>query len=160
DDQRFIESIEELDRDLAKPRPRTALPTAAPRARNDSGEEELALLLDLFGAPGGYASGPPGLPLTGPPHLARRWFHDAPPAEQRPDIDASSTCETFYGFTEPPFSAAPDLKFLYHGDAHDSAAQGLLSAIGRHDRLIVLTGPSGVGKTMLCRALLEQLDRR
>ena len=68
--------------------------------------------------------------------------------------------DTFYGLHEPPFSLTADPRFLYHSAAHDRAAQAMLGAIRRRDGVAVLTGDHGVGKTMLCRAIMEQLDRR
>ena len=77
-----------------------------------------------------------------------------------PRVDETITYETFYGLNEKPFSLSSDPKFLYHSTAHDRVAQELLSAIRRRDALVVITGESGMGKTMLCRAVMDQLDRR
>jgi len=71
-----------------------------------------------------------------------------------PPPASAAAYESFYGLVEPPFSAAADLKFLYHSTAHDHAAQSLLSAMARHDQLVVLVGQEGVGKTMLCRVVM------
>jgi general secretion pathway protein A len=91
-------------------------------------------------------------------------FVDEPPAVS-PRLQASQTSEpltyeAFYGLQEQPFSLSSDPTFLYHSVAHDRAAQAMLDAIRRRDGIVVLTGEVGVGKTMLCRALVEQLDRR
>jgi general secretion pathway protein A len=67
--------------------------------------------------------------------------------------------EMFYGLHEKPFSLSTDPKFLYHSTAHDHTAQALLSSVGRRDGIVVITGPPGIGKTALCRAVLEELDR-
>jgi general secretion pathway protein A len=67
--------------------------------------------------------------------------------------------EAFYGLQERPFTLSTDPKFLYHSAAHDRAAQDLLSAIRRREPLVVLTGPIGIGKTILCRAIADELDR-
>ena len=71
-----------------------------------------------------------------------------------------STVEPVSDLGEPPFTLSSDPKFVYHSAAYDSVAQELLTAIGRRDGLVVLTGETGVGKTTLCRALVDQLDRR
>ena len=68
--------------------------------------------------------------------------------------------ETFYGLTEKPFSLSTDPVFLYHSTAHDRTAQALLTSIGTRPGVVVITGPYGIGKTSLCRAVIEQLDRR
>jgi len=61
---------------------------------------------------------------------------------------------------DTPFAAAPDLRFLYHSAEHDRALSELLSSITRGESVVVLTGARGAGKTTLCRALVEHLDRR
>jgi len=70
------------------------------------------------------------------------------------------TYETFYGLREKPFCPTSDPKFLYHSVAHDRAAQELSLSIKRRDGMDVLTGEAGIGKTMLCRGLLDRIDRR
>ncbi|HEY6361192.1 MAG TPA: AAA family ATPase [Vicinamibacterales bacterium] len=67
--------------------------------------------------------------------------------------------EEFYGFVQPPFTLAPDPRFLYRSASHDEAITGLLQAIRRREGFIVLAGDIGTGKTTTCRALLEQLDQ-
>lgn len=66
--------------------------------------------------------------------------------------------EEFYGFAQPPFNLTPDPRFLYRSASHAVAMQQVLHAIQRREGFIVLTGDIGTGKTMLCRALLEQTD--
>ena len=68
--------------------------------------------------------------------------------------------EDFYGFAEKPFSLTPDPKFFYRSESHGNAFDVLQYAIRRREGFVVITGDSGTGKTTLCRALLEQLDRR
>jgi general secretion pathway protein A len=67
--------------------------------------------------------------------------------------------EEFYGFKQPPFTLAPDPRFLYRSESHDEAITGLLQAIRRREGFIVLAGEIGTGKTTVCRALLQQLDQ-
>ena len=76
------------------------------------------------------------------------------------DARAGPPYETFYGLTEKPFSLSTDPVFLYHSTAHDRTAQALLTSIGTRPGVVVITGPYGIGKTSLCRAVIEQLDRR
>src|SRR5262245_1834594 len=66
--------------------------------------------------------------------------------------------EEYYGFVQPPFTLAPDPRFLYRSESHDEAITGLLRAIRRREGFIVLAGDIGTGKTTVCRALLQQLD--
>src|SRR3954467_10452154 len=67
--------------------------------------------------------------------------------------------ENYYGFSEKPFSLTPDPKFLYRSQSHGNAFDLLQYAINRREGFVVVTGDIGTGKTTLCRALLEQIDR-
>jgi general secretion pathway protein A len=68
--------------------------------------------------------------------------------------------EEYYGFVEKPFSLTPDPKYLYKSESHANAFDLLQYAIRRREGFVVITGDIGTGKTTLCRALLEQLDRK
>ena len=67
--------------------------------------------------------------------------------------------EHYYGFSEKPFSLTPDPKYLYRSQPHGDAFDLLQYAIRRREGFVVVTGDIGTGKTTLCRALLEQIDR-
>ncbi len=67
--------------------------------------------------------------------------------------------ETYYGLAEKPFSLTPDPKYLYRSPSHANAFELLQYAIRRREGFVVVTGDIGTGKTTLCRALLEQIDR-
>ncbi|HEY2435513.1 MAG TPA: AAA family ATPase [Vicinamibacterales bacterium] len=68
--------------------------------------------------------------------------------------------EDYYGFTEKPFSLTPDPKYLFKSASHASAFELLQYAVRRREGFVVITGDIGTGKTTLCRALLEQIDRK
>jgi len=68
--------------------------------------------------------------------------------------------EEYYGLAEKPFSLTPDPKYLYRSESHASAFELLQYAIRRREGFVAVTGDIGTGKTTLCRALLEQIDRR
>src|SRR5450755_520625 len=68
--------------------------------------------------------------------------------------------ETYYGFAEKPFSLSPDPKYLYRSHSHANAFELLQYAIRRREGFAVVTGDIGTGKTTLCRALLEEIDRK
>jgi general secretion pathway protein A len=75
-------------------------------------------------------------------------------------IPDTPTYETSYGLSEKPFSLSSDPKFLFHSISHDRVAQALLSSIREHEGVVIVTGELGTGKTTLCRAVVEELDRR
>lgn len=64
----------------------------------------------------------------------------------------------FFNLREAPFNLTPDPRFLFLSSQHEEALNHLLYGI--HDRkgFIEITGEVGTGKTVLCRALLDQLD--
>lgn len=68
--------------------------------------------------------------------------------------------EQFFGFAQPPFTLAPDPRFLYRSASHEEAMTALAGAIARHEGFLVLAGDIGTGKTTICRTLLQQLDTR
>jgi general secretion pathway protein A len=68
--------------------------------------------------------------------------------------------ESYYGFAEKPFSLTPDPKYLYRSESHANAFELLQYAIERREGFAVLTGDIGTGKTTLCRALLEKIDKK
>src|SRR6476659_7535744 len=67
--------------------------------------------------------------------------------------------EAHSGFTEKPFSLTPDPTYLYKSESHANAFDLLQYAIRRREGFVVVTGDIGTGKTTLCRALLEPIDR-
>lgn len=68
--------------------------------------------------------------------------------------------EDYFGFAEKPFSLTPDPKYLFKSATHASAFELLQYAVRRREGFVVITGGIGTGKTTLCRALLDQVDRR
>jgi general secretion pathway protein A len=75
-------------------------------------------------------------------------------------LDDALPSEIYHGMSERPFSLSTDPKFFYHSAAHDRVAQDLLTAIRSREGIVVVSGAAGTGKTILCRAVMEQLDRR
>lgn len=73
------------------------------------------------------------------------------------DISAS---EEFHGLKARPFSLTPDLRFTYQSRSHTQALEQIGLALKRREGLVVVTGEIGTGKTMLCRALLDQFETR
>lgn len=109
--------------------PSFALPAAPPPPRVSPRRRPL---IDLF-----------------PPAVRRET--EPPPPEQ--------TSAVFYGLQERPFSLEPDPRFLYHSAGHDRVLDGILRAIRDRGGIVVVTGETGIGKTILCRTLGELLDQ-
>jgi type II secretory pathway predicted ATPase ExeA/cell division septation protein DedD len=61
---------------------------------------------------------------------------------------------------EKPFSLSSDPRFFFKNSSHGATFDGLLSAIKRRDGILALTGEVGTGKTTLCRAVIQSLDRK
>ncbi len=81
----------------------------------------------------------------------------ADPASDTRHITAwpAMVCRRF-GFSEPPFSIAPDPRFLFMSEPHREALAHLVYG-ARQGGLVLLTGEVGTGKTTLCRLFIEQL---
>jgi general secretion pathway protein A len=65
----------------------------------------------------------------------------------------------YFGFRKPPFSIAPDPRYLYMSEQHREALAHLLYGIKSDCGFVMLSGEVGTGKTTICRRLLEQLPR-
>lgn len=65
----------------------------------------------------------------------------------------------FFNLREPPFNLTPDPRFLFLSAQHEEALTHLLYGIYERKGFIEITGEVGTGKTVLCRALLERLDK-
>jgi general secretion pathway protein A len=62
-----------------------------------------------------------------------------------------------FGLREPPFTIAPNPRYLYMSERHREALAHLLYGLGEGGGFVQLTGEVGTGKTTLCRCMLEQL---
>jgi type II secretory pathway predicted ATPase ExeA len=74
--------------------------------------------------------------------------------------DAAFTYEPFYRLAQKPFSLAADPHFLFRSSTRGPVFDDLLEGIRRREGLVVLTSDIGMGKTTLCRAAIQQLDRK
>ena len=72
----------------------------------------------------------------------------------------SLTYEPYFGLREKPFSQLPNPKFFFRAPPHQAAFDALRAGIRRNEGILVLSGEVGTGKTTLCRAVLEALDRK
>lgn len=68
--------------------------------------------------------------------------------------------EAFFGFVERPFSLTPDPKYYFRSRSHSRAFDALSAGIARRESLLLVTGDLGVGKTTLCRTLIDLPERK
>lgn len=67
--------------------------------------------------------------------------------------------EAFFGISQRPFSLTPDPKFYFRSRSHGRVFDTLSAAIARRDSLMLVVGDLGVGKTTLCRTLMDSPQR-
>lgn len=65
-----------------------------------------------------------------------------------------------FGLREPPFSLTPDTSFFFATASHQEALNVLLVALRTGEGFIKVTGEVGLGKTLLCRTLLNSLGEQ
>jgi general secretion pathway protein A len=81
-------------------------------------------------------------------------------SDASPQDPGSLTYEPYFGLGEKPFSLSPDPRFFFSNSSHGAAFDTLVAGIRRREGILVLTGAVGTGKTTLCRAVLQALDRK
>ena len=64
--------------------------------------------------------------------------------------------ETFYGLAEAPFSLSPTPRFAFRSASYAIALDEVRRALDRCEGFIVITGEVGTGKSMLCRAAIQE----
>ena len=67
--------------------------------------------------------------------------------------------ESFYNFTEKPFTLLPDPGFLYLSDKHRMALTVLEYGLAEHAGFTVIRGEIGAGKTTLIRHMLNNMEQ-
>jgi general secretion pathway protein A len=68
--------------------------------------------------------------------------------------------EEFYGLKKRAFNLTPDPAFLFLNERDREAFDNLLYGIERRHGFAVIIGDVGTGKTTICWALLERLERK
>ena len=67
--------------------------------------------------------------------------------------------EQYYSLIEPPFSLTPDPKYFYRSESHHRAFELLHYSIQRREGFMIVYGDIGTGKTTLCRAVLDTIEK-
>src|SRR5579864_7933683 len=65
----------------------------------------------------------------------------------------------YFKFNHPPFSLTPNLDFYCQLKSHVEALNTLLFSLRCGEGFIKIIGEVGSGKTLLCRKLLESLEK-
>ena len=65
--------------------------------------------------------------------------------------------ESFFGLNEKPFNLTPDPRYIYLSESHREALAALVYGVRERVGLITLTGPVGVGKTLILASFLDQI---
>lgn len=65
----------------------------------------------------------------------------------------------FYGLEEKPFNVTSDPTFFFLSKRHKEAFSHLVYGVNERKGILVITGEVGTGKTTLCRALLNSLNK-
>lgn len=68
---------------------------------------------------------------------------------------APASYEAYYGLAEPPFSLSPTVRFAFRSGSYATAFDQLRRALERREGFVVITGEVGTGKSMLCRAAMQ-----
>jgi type II secretory pathway predicted ATPase ExeA len=68
--------------------------------------------------------------------------------------------ESFFGFSQRPFTAAPRTDRYFPASAIEAARQTLERCIDRAEGCGLVVGPVGTGKSLLCQVLAEQFGDR
>ncbi|MES9826840.1 MAG: AAA family ATPase [Candidatus Thiodiazotropha sp.] len=66
--------------------------------------------------------------------------------------------ESLYGFNEIPFRLCADEQFCYAHSKYERTADCITYALKQGEGILLLIGPPGSGKTILCRDVISKLD--
>jgi len=67
--------------------------------------------------------------------------------------------QSHFGLQEAPFALTPNTRYFLRAPSHSDALELLLVALRQREGFIKVTGEVGTGKTLLCRLLLNELDK-
>lgn len=84
------------------------------------------------------------------------------PAQARPAssiINHAPIYAKHFGLKETPFSLTPDTRFFFSHGSHQDALNTLLIALRSGEGFTKITSEVGTGKTLLCRLILQNMDK-
>ena len=64
----------------------------------------------------------------------------------------------YFGLKENPFSLSPEPRYLFLSEQHRDALNCLIYGIKEKKGFVLISGDIGMGKTTICRSLLNSLD--
>jgi len=64
----------------------------------------------------------------------------------------------FFGFQDYPFRLTPDTRYFFPSSRHKAVLETIRYGLARGEGFLVLVGDPGIGKTMLLRILLKDLN--
>jgi general secretion pathway protein A len=64
----------------------------------------------------------------------------------------------YFGLKENPFSLSPDARYLFLSKRHRDALNCLIYGIKEKKGFVLISGDIGIGKTTICRSLINSLD--
>ena len=64
----------------------------------------------------------------------------------------------YFGLKENPFSLSPEPDYLFLSEQHRDALNCLIYGIKEKKGFILISGDIGLGKTTICRSLINSLD--
>lgn len=67
--------------------------------------------------------------------------------------------QSHFGLQEAPFALTPNTRYFLRAPSHSDVLELLLVALRQREGFIKVTGEVGTGKTLLCRLLLNELDK-
>jgi type II secretory pathway predicted ATPase ExeA len=93
-----------------------------------------------------------------PPGPASHMNADSPGPQ--PDSGSPGKYEPHFGLREPPFTLTANTRFTFDSRAYAGVVETIVRALERHEPLLVITGPPGSGKTLVCRTVADWRNSR
>lgn len=90
--------------------------------------------------------------------LLSRYVHNLMYSQKLRARRSSGMYESYFGFKQAPFSLTPNTQLFLNFGGYLNALQLLNAGLQQNQGMLKITGEAGLGKTMLCRLLLSQLE--